>query len=70
MLMDDDLHLGRVGLPKKIHHLLDVQVIGRRDGVTSGFGKQVNRLVVGNVQGEVADQPGMLRPGFSIRWRR
>lgn len=62
MLMDDDLQQRGVAMSQHIDHLLYVQVIGRRDAVQSRGCEQFHRLMVGDVQREVADEP---REGFA-----
>lgn len=59
MLMDHDLHVGRRADPEQVDHLLDVQVVGRRDHVAADLQEQLGRQVVGDVQREIADQPRM-----------
>ena len=50
MLMNDDLQLGRICVPQQIDHLLNVQIVGRRHHIAARFKKQLNRLMVGNIQ--------------------
>ncbi|MNW60747.1 hypothetical protein D3C74_387580 [compost metagenome] len=56
MLVDDNLHVSRRADPEQIDHLLDVQVVGRRHHVAANFQEQLGRLVIGDVQREIANQ--------------
>lgn len=63
MLMDDDLQARSIRTAQQIDHLLNVQVVGRGHAAEPGIQKQRGRLMVGDIQREVADQ---FRTGF--RW--
>lgn len=57
MLMNYDFEQRGVRMPKHIDHLLNVQVIGRRNAIQTRGGEQFHRFVVSDVQREVADKP-------------
>ncbi|MNP79168.1 hypothetical protein D3C76_1769490 [compost metagenome] len=50
MLMDNHFGLTCTGVAQQINHLLNVQVIGWGNPVTSGFQEQFYCFVIGDVQ--------------------